>query len=207
MKVAVFLLGAGGSGKTTSRIAFCKGGPRETRLETSLFDKEGRPRKMYYTQYDNCSLAGNATTGTDANIGPAIIRDSFVECTKLNDIIMIDGVMSSKMWVEMINEYPEDMEVLLVHFNLSKDEVVKRLMNRRRNNGKIEDALPEKTLNNSLAFLQRAVSTMKHFEKSCTKQCHKIEIVDSDNTQDIVNKIQEGIENVLRVRQLPVSKH
>jgi uncharacterized protein YnzC (UPF0291/DUF896 family) len=204
MKIAVFLLGAGGSGKTTSRISFCGANPV---CERVIVPGEKENARFFYTLYDSSSVAGNISSGTDANTSPDLIRRSFYECLKHRDVVVVDGVMGSPRFVEMVNDYQDDdMHVILVHFNLSQDAVIGRLMKRRSNNGIAEQELPEKTLKNSIAFSKRAVSTLEHFRTKCSKKMTKIEVVDSDTTDDIVRKIKQEVESA-GLRKLSRSSH
>lgn len=195
MKIAIFLLGAGGTGKTTARKAFCSGqGVQHKVVRPTIGEKH---ESYFYSLYDNCALAGNLTSGTDANTGPHLIRDSFNDCLDISKIAIIDGVMGSPKFVEMVNDRNEELHVVIVHFNLSEEEVVRRLMNRRRSNGIAEESLPEKTLNNSRAFRQRAVNTVRHFETKCTKPFSKIEITDTDSVESVVSKINGEVSRCL----------
>lgn len=183
-KILVLLLGAGSSGKTTTRQSIC-GVPEETILIKRENDK------IHGTLYKDYAVAGNHNSGSDANTGPGLIIESTFECFKYRDIVFFDGVMGTPRLLEI----PEKLScsVLLVHFNLSHAEVYRRLLNRRRIKGKVEDTLPEKTLHNSISFIKRAENTMKHFETKCITKMHKIEILDGDSTVDAVEKIKQGL--------------
>lgn len=191
MKLAIFLLGAGGTGKTTTRKSLCKGEPEAYRIGTE--NTGNNNDRYFYTIYSNCALAGNPNSGSDANTGPAFIRSAFNDSLERSDIVIVDGVMASPRWVEMVNDHQEPLKVLLVHFNLSETEIIRRLMGRRKANGKVEEALPEKTLKNALSFKQRAINAVKAFEKDCVSPVTKIEITDSETTEQIVSKIEKEV--------------
>lgn len=184
-KCLVLLLGAGSSGKTTTRQKIC-GEPVEKIIQVE------ENNKIFCTLYENFAVAGNHNSGSDANTGPTLIVKSAIECFKHRDIVFFDGVMGTPALLEIPKQV--DCSVLLVHYNLSQSEVITRLLNRRKKNGKIEDCLPEKTLKNSIAFRQRAISTLKHFENKCASKLMKIEILDGDSVEDATSKILKGIQ-------------
>lgn len=190
-KCFVVLLGAGSAGKTTARQAFC-GTPE--RIDKYFFNE----RPCFTTYYANSAVAGNHNSGSDANASPALIVDSAVRAFETRDVVVFDGVMGSPRLLEI----PErvNCEVLLVKFDISQQEIERRLMKRRKDNGVVESELPEKTRKNSIMFSRRADNTLKHFVDKCKRNMTLVRIVDTDTTEDIVEKIQKGVDSCLSTR-------
>lgn len=199
MKVAVFLLGAGGTGKTTTRIAYGQGEPVQHKINISVETKKGQKDdgKLFYSLYDNCAVAGNLSTGTDANTSPEIIRNSFLHCLEYKDVVFIDGVMSSSKWVDMVNDYPGEMKVITVHYDFDTSEVYQRLLTRRASNGKVESELPEKTRKNSDSFIKRAANAVRSFDTQCNKPVVKLKVSANETTEQIVAKIKKAVAECL----------
>jgi hypothetical protein len=188
-KCFVVFLGAGSSGKTTARKAIC-GEP--VRIDR----KKVGDLTQFMTVYENYAVAGNHNSGSDANAAPHLIVNSAKEAFQERDIVFFDGVMGSPRLLEV----PEavDCSVLLVHFNLSQEEVYKRLLGRRRNSGKfVESELPEKTFKNAIEFIRRATNTLAHFEQKCKRPTLKVEINDNHDQSQVVEIIKSGIEQCL----------
>jgi len=194
MKKAVFLLGAGATGKTTARLALCSGTPQQNRVQVMLETPKGPVKKpFFYTLYDNAALAGNIGTGTDGNTAPRLIRMSFFKCLELNDLVVIDGVMGSPRLIEMVNDYEEEIKVLCVHFDISPTETLRRLSERRARNGIVETELPKKTLDNSNDFIRRAKHTVAHFQTKCTKPVFYETIQDNHTPEQIAEIINNAL--------------
>lgn len=183
------MIGGGGSGKSTLRRNFGGEVLEEVRYRT----EEGK--RFYVTYFSNSALAGNKGTGTDGNSAPDLIKKSAREAFKHRDIVMFDGVMGSPRTPEIPNEMDECV-VILVIFNITHEEGVKRLMARRRSRGVIEDKLPDKTFYNSKVFYRRAELTYKHFQEKCQKEMIEINIYNEDDAQTVLEKVKKEVENV-----------
>lgn len=187
-KCFVVLLGGGSSGKTTARKNVC-GEPVEMIREIH------NEKPCFVTFYEKYAVAGNHNGGSDANASPELIVESAMKAFSKRDIVFFDGVMGSPRLLDIPNAV--DCRVLLVHFDLSQEEVIKRLTLRRKNRGKIEESLPEATLKNSFYFLRRARNTLRQFEERCSKPMFKVTVNDNHTPEEVAQIIKDGIDSCL----------
>lgn len=201
-KLLVFLLGAGATGKTTTRKLLVKHwmhyGISGQRGCTATYTRKRNPNKgaivtepYVLTTYGDGDvpnrqivLVGNDSAGTDSIVAPEIIMDGITKALKQSNVVVVDGVMSSPRWVDVTNsnyqEYKDRgiaVETLLVHFDFVLDEVLKRLLQRRAGRGKVEDTLPPKTVENARQFIGKTNRAVNHFKNGCKAPMHWERIV------------------------------
>lgn len=204
-KVAIFLMGAGATGKTTTRNTFCQGNGEEI-SKMGKFIKKRMPnrgatieKKYSIVKYDNCVLVGNKNSGTDSITTPSLVRTAFFDGMEISDTVIIDGVMSTARWVEMVNEYRHkaDTRVVIVHYDFTVEKIRERLFNRRKNAGIVEEKLPELTFNNVQVFTDRAKMCVGYFLDLCRAPVTLVKVDFEDTPEQVVNKLQEGIKKCL----------
>lgn len=131
-KRLIVLAGGSGAGKTTTTNAFARGAYVEHKVLRNVPTQKGvRPMDVHWTVYENCAVAGNRNGTSDSNIGPGAMRESLYECLAVRDIVILDGYVSSPQWPVFCNEWEEahpecELEILLVHFDLSVEELMRR---------------------------------------------------------------------------------
>jgi hypothetical protein len=204
-KVAIFLMGAGATGKTTTRNTFCQGDGKEI-SKMGKFIKKRMPnrgatieQKYSIVQYDNCVLVGNKNSGTDSITTPSLVRTGFFDALELSDTVIIDGVMSTSRWVEMVNEYrhKEDIKVVVVHYDFAVEKIRERLSLRRKNAGIVEERLPDLTFNNVQVFTDRAKMCVGYFLDLCRAPVTLVKVDFEDSPEQVVQKLQQGIKECL----------
>ncbi len=186
-KIALFLLGAGATGKTTTRKLLTN-----RPIITTVCNRKGdyvrkrNPGKgsvvvedyqivRYFLRDDNhVGLVGNRASGTDSIVAPELIMQAFYSVLEETQIVIVDGVMSSPRWVDMVNIAHEKYKKqgiqvipLLVHFDFTLDQVLERLKARRAKKGKVEDRLPDKTIVNADQFIKKTLRAINHFKRDC----------------------------------------
>lgn len=200
--VTIVLNGPGGCGKTTTSQAFALGEPQEFK-ELRMVQLKNRKdeRKIYWTVYDNCALAGNHASGTDANVGPDVIRQAYEECLKTRRIAIVDGYQSSPRWVEMINkwqdEHPEHKMIsLVVYYNVGLEELNRRVAKRLEIDvGELSDARIKRSKGN----LRRPIVLMKHFETIGETELWVLDVEEEDSPEDIVDMLDASLQGIFEV--------
>lgn len=204
-KVAIFLMGAGATGKTTTRNTFCQGAGEEI-SKMGKFIKKRMPnrgatveKKYSIVKYDNCVLIGNKNSGTDSITTPSLVRTAFFDAMAISDTVIVDGVMSTARWVEMVNEYRHktDVRVVVVHYDFTVEKIRERLSIRRKNAGIVEERLPELTFNNVQVFTDRAKMCVGYFLDLCRAPVTLVKVDFEDTPEQVVAKLQEGIKECL----------
>lgn len=204
-KVAIFLMGAGATGKTTTRNTFCEGEGQEI-SQIGKFVKKRMPnkgavieRKYSIVKYDNCVLIGNKNSGTDSITTPSLVRQAFFDALELSDTVIVDGVMSTARWVQMVNEsrFKQDIRVVVVHYDFTVEKIRERLSYRRKNAGIVEERLPELTFNNVQVFMDRAKMCVGYFLDLCHVPVTLVKVDFEDTPKQVVEKLQQGIKECL----------
>lgn len=201
--LTIVMAGPGGCGKTTTSQTFALGEPREYKeLRTVQLQNRKDERDVHWTVYDNCALAGNHASGTDANVGPDVVRQSYEECLMVRRIAIVDGYMSTPRWVEMINDWDaahpnDDMIVLVVYFHIGLEELIRRLAERL--DVPVDDEFIAKKTDRCLANLKRPVTLMKHFENMGTTELWVLDVNEDDDPDTIVDMIDEYVYELLGV--------
>lgn len=209
MKTALFLLGPGSAGKSSIRKHMCGDQPTQTTVTTEFLDRFGNmsPGKYHVTVYpNNYVLCGSKGNGTDANVSPDLIKQSFASCLKHDrEVIIFDGCMASPKWPLFCNDLEVD-HVLVVHLNYTIDTVLERLAHRRtynqRKGTEKEFMIHDSTRRDCLSFIQRAINCVNAFKNTCTKPMTFTEFSDPKQT---VAEISQKIEEVLN--GLSISTH
>lgn len=130
-KILIIMLGGGASGKTTTTNAFGVGQPIELREVVEVPTRKGLVEKrVVWTLYDNCGVAGNIHSTTDANNGPGAVLRAAGQCLAARDIIIIDGRIIVPSWVLNFNNH-DNMHVIFLHFDLTAEQLLVRLQQRR----------------------------------------------------------------------------
>ena len=149
------LIGPHASGKSTLSRALV--GPQAVEHAFRL-DNE----RVTYTLGEDIALAGNLKNGSDA-IRTMEAQDAVIErCWRERNTVIVDPVRCSMKFIDEVLRYTKPLTALFVYIDISLEENVKRLMQRRRDNGEIEEALPAKTYENLLAVRDRAERVWQH---------------------------------------------
>jgi hypothetical protein len=128
-----------------------------------------KPEKVKYTLSGNgIALAGNLKNGSDSIKSMDALAQVIELCWKERDTVIVDPVLCSKKFVDWLRNRPEPLAALFIYLDISLEENIRRLLARRRanalKNGELpaEEALPEKTYENMLAFRDRAKGVWEH---------------------------------------------
>jgi adenylate kinase family enzyme len=163
MKVLIIILGSGASGKSTLTRQLCGVGGVEYIKTFQCLDQhlgEQRIEKAKYTLFPNGSaIAGNIKNSSDAiqNMEARAKIINWLLDQKEVQFVITDPVRSSKKWdVDWIQSNPREIAAVYVYLDLSLEENLRRLVQRREANGKT--TLGEKTYQNMLAFRERAAN-------------------------------------------------
>lgn len=204
-KVAIVMAAGGAAGKSTATKAFAIGDPQEFKdkriVWTSKGDAEGT---VNWTLYDNCAVAGNHHSGTDANTGPGRVIEAFNECLEYRDIAIVDGMISTPRWVLMCNrwqdEHPDDeLFVLCLHFNLEAEELLNRLAGRR---GVDKETIRERMEPRCVALVRRAQVLVNHFHDKCECEWKLLEIDKFYAPDDIVELLDDEVCKILECEEM-----
>lgn len=164
MKTILVILGAGATGKSTLTRAIC--GPLGVETQ-DVIDGE----KLKYATFADtrCAIAGNIKNGSDS-VSSMEVRSKLIEkllATDGVDTVVCDGVRCSRKWdVDWMLSCRLAERVVWAYFDLSREENVRRLRERRVANGK-GDEISEKTLDNVDSFRRRA-SGVWEYASRCT---------------------------------------
>lgn len=209
-KVALFLLGAGATGKTTTRKLLTSSVKyEEVEFETikGSYVRKRNPLKGSIVQEDidiciyptiKTGLVGSYASGTDSICAPELIMRSFAYLLDHCEIVLVDGVMSSPRWVDMVNQahldFPQKngqpgITPLLVHFDFTLDQICERLKYRRSNRGKVEDRLPPNTIENARQFIGKTNRCIKYFKRDCQAEIEWLTIPYGLTPFIVVNRI------------------
>jgi hypothetical protein len=185
MKNLIHILGPGASGKSTlSRNILGDLSVVEVSTTVQALDQHlgmTKPEKVKYTLSGNgIALAGNLKNGSDSIKSMDALSQVIELCWKERDTVIVDPVRCSKKFVDWMRNRPEPLAALFIYLDISLEENIRRLLARRRANvlkkGDVptEEALPEKTYENMLAFRDRAKGVWEHacstydrFPKQC----------------------------------------
>lgn len=196
-KLVIFLAAASGSGKSTTSKAFAVGEPEQHQKMMSVDTRIGKQdKKISWTLYDNYALAGTHNAGSDANNGPGAIRESFYICMNLRDIVVVDGMMSSPQWAEMVRDWNLEnkdykLGILIVHFDIDSEEVLRRLAGRR---GVSKESIREKMMPKCIANVKRPIHLMGHIDNICDNiPTTTLKIYKDDDTAKIVELMDEQV--------------
>lgn len=206
MKLFIVLAAPGGSGKTTTSKMLV--GSQETCQEFTevreyVLQKAGRTaRKCSWTLgAGDIGIAGSWKSGTDSNVGPAIVKDAMYEVIKHKNICIIDGYMSTPQWVVAINEWQsehphEECHTLFVQYHISLEENVRRIAQRR--DIPVEQVLNNKSKMDTLRGNQRRPLVVKqHFENSSNVPVTYINVTEDMNPQQVTKHIQTFIDAIV----------
>lgn len=190
-KLVIVQAGCFSSGKTTTTKAFAIGEPEEHRIEVDLPGQKGiKTRKVHWTRYDNCAVAGNHHSGTDSNNGPEVVRYALNECLKISDIAIIDGAIVSPRWPDFISEWAEQhqdyqVQVVLVYWDLSIEVQRQRLARRR---GESQEELDWNRFEANYISKRRTVEKLveEHFPERCKVPYELLTIKDYHSTANVV---------------------
>jgi len=177
VKTLIHILGPGASGKSTlSRAILQYGNPVPYVAEVSdvvpCTNKGviGTEKISYVWSSNGIALAGNSKSGTDSINAIDALPNVLELCWAKVPAVIVDPVRCSKKFVDWMKTYPEPLTALFVYLDLSLEENVRRLINRRFENNMRrskglaipETSLPEKTYSNMLAFRERAQGVFTH---------------------------------------------
>lgn len=150
MKTILVILGPGASGKSTLTRVLCGAAAKEY-VHPVLREK--------YAVGNGFAVPGTLKNGSDSISVMATRAALVLQLLARPDVgyVILDGVRSSYRWdVAWVRTQP--VAALYVYFDISLEENQRRLLARRRANGKQEATLPPKTYQNMLAFRARAKS-------------------------------------------------
>lgn len=190
------MAGGGAAGKTTTTRKFALGEPLEIKEERMCELRNGPDiRNVIWTIYDNCAVAGNHKSGTDANTGPGLVKIAFYEALKAHEIAIVDGMVSSPRWATMCNEWQEEnpdfhLEVILLYFKLDPETLMDRLASRR---GEDKETFRERMWPKCVQLTRRAELLFEHFQNLCEVPVRYMYVKDDDTTDDIVALLDDGV--------------
>lgn len=197
-KLCIFLLGAGASGKSTTTKAFANGNPVQYQEMIDANTMKGiRPMKTTWTVYNNCALAGNHNSGSDANNGPGVIRSAWLKCMDASNIVIVDGMMISPQWAQMVQNWAGDhknvqLGILLVHFDLTAEQVLERLSSRR---GVDKESIRSKMMEKCIRNVARPIDGFRYFDDHCSSiPTTTLKIYVEDSTAEIVKLMQNEVD-------------
>lgn len=173
MKTLIHIIGPGASGKSTlSRDLLEDRSVVEVSATVHALDQHSgvtKAEKVKYTLSRNgIALAGNLKNGSDSIKSMDALAQVIELCWKERDAVIVDPVRCSKKFVDWMRNRPEPLAALFIYLDISLEQNIHRLLARRRANvlkkGEIptEEALPEKTYENMLAFRDRAKGVWEH---------------------------------------------
>lgn len=190
----MFLM-AGGSaaGKSTTSKAFAVGEPEEFHEKLAVPTRKGIEEKwVHWTLYDNCALAGNHKSGTDANTGPGATKAAFLRCIELSDIIIVDGKINSPQWVEMVNDMASmyEVEMCVLYFDLEAETLLQRLAIRR---GVEKESIRDSMYQKCQEATGRADLLVRNVQKLAYVPYSVIMIKDRTSTEEIVDMMDNSV--------------
>lgn len=163
MKALIVILGAGASGKSTLTRALCGADGHEDMV---FYNINGKAEKAKFATFPNGSaIAGNIKNGSDAISSMEARAELIKGLLNAQEVqfVITDGVRSSKKW-DVDFAQTLNCAVVYVYLDITLEENLKRLVQRRTAAGKTE--MTPKTYDNMLAFRDRAYSVWKAAEES-----------------------------------------
>ncbi|MCU1311999.1 MAG: hypothetical protein JWO20_3124 [Candidatus Angelobacter sp.] len=164
MKVVIIVLGSHASGKSTLS--------RELLVQAneSYVVVSGENIKVSFGA-GGISLAGNLKNGSDSIRRIVLLKQTVKLLIWQSDAVLVDGFRSSYKFTKFIQELPlTDLAAVFVHLHISLQENIRRLAERRRKNGIVEDTLPLKTVANLLRSRQRAWAVFDQARRTYKRQ-------------------------------------
>lgn len=161
--------------------------------------------KITCTLFGNGSaIIGNLKTGEDfSREHAALIRAlAQTELMKLKSVKVIvrNGVMVSKTWnVDWLGSLKFKFAALFVYLDISLEENERRLLQRRRANGIVEDKLPVKTHQNMLSFRGRAKGVFMAAQQFYAKEPVDFLIIpETDSPERAAKKVWAAIRRLTK---------
>lgn len=170
-KVLIMILGAGATGKTTLSRTLTGRDAKEHRVELTVTEKGVRKKvNAPFVLGSGIAIAGNLKNTSDAIGAVDALLQTIDHCWALHDVVIMDGSRCTNRLVRWVEEHPLKPAALFVYIELSLNNNLVRLRNRRAANGKIEARLPTKTLLNVLNFRERALGVWNYAQDHYKRQ-------------------------------------
>jgi adenylate kinase family enzyme len=173
MKIVIWIIGSNSSGKTTqSRLLHGSLG-----VSDQIISNDGDAYISYYGETISHvgKVGDNQCTGTDTLQTKAAIRASYLLALEHSNVVILDGIMATGQWYEMIREADVKLLTVLLHFN-SDQANFNRVIQRRRNKGRDVDDLDDKTKEN----LRNKIGTFKRLFDKVTDRSDRSIMIDAD---------------------------
>lgn len=197
-KLAIWIIGGSGVGKTTLAIEIHKiiSEITDSKLKSKVVGWGEKEKQFLFTHMTKYSahvgsLGGTACSGTDTLSTKDRISKSFQEAIHHYPIVVLDGIMATATWFDWLKAEP-NVKLFLIHIEISPEENFKRLRNRRaiKQNIKAENVvLQPKTLDNLRGKLKGFANL---YRKIAPKSDYHIQIrsdvLSRERTVEIVQK-------------------
>jgi hypothetical protein len=165
---------------------------------------EQNPKRGVYAPYDvrwtlfgnGTAVCGNPKTGADSNGNIDAINSAIDRCLKDRDLVIFDGVMSSKRLIDHLQDHPyPNLGVVWVHLDVSAETAVSRVMKRRQERGKME--MSEATRQGVLARRLRAKTIWEYAKQAYFRTPAKFVVINEGRTpEQIYQQLRTEVENL-----------
>lgn len=198
MKLAIWIIGGSGCGKTTLAMEIHKimAEMTDSKLKPEVIGWGHKEREFMFTRMSKYSanlgeFGHTACSGTDTLSTKDRISTSYLEAIKHVPIVIIEGIMSTMTWIHFIRQ-PLNTKVFLIHLEISPEENFKRVRRRRAEKQGISQenvVLAPKTLEN----LKRKLKTFKSQYRQMNSKVEyhlsiNCEVLDQARTVEIVKR-------------------
>ena len=158
------------------------------------------PYEVKWTLFKNgTAVCGNAGTGADSNGNIDAINFAIDRCLAERNVVIFDGVMSSKGLVDHLQNHPyPNLGVVWVHLDVSGETAIQRVMKRRQERGEME--ISEATKQGVLAFRLRAKAIWEYAKRAYFRTPAKFVVINEGKTREqIYQQLRTEVENLFSV--------
>jgi thymidylate kinase len=147
------------------------------------------------------AVCGNPGTGADSNGNIDAINFAIDMCLETRDLVIFDGVMSSKKLVDHLQTHPyPNLGVIWVHLDVSAETAIQRVLKRRQERGEME--MSEATRQGVLAFRLRAKAIWAYARQTYFRTPRKFVVIPEGKTPaQIYQRLSTDVHNLLAAEE------
>jgi hypothetical protein len=152
------------------------------------------PLNVTWTVFGNgTAICGVPKNGADAVTNLSGINFALNHCLEESDVVIFDGVMSTKHLVHHLDNHPSSFATLWVSLDLSADTIVSQLSKRRMENGSSEPS--DKTIRGVLRSHRSARVLWEYAKASYVRAPAKFVVIPEGRTpEQIYRELNEHVQ-------------
>jgi hypothetical protein len=160
------------------------------------------PLNVTWTVFGNgTAICGVPKNGADAVTNLSGINFALNHCLEESDVVIFDGVMSTKHLVHHLDNHPSSFATLWVSLDLSADTIVSQLSKRRMENGSSEPS--DKTIRGVLRSHRSARVLWEYAKASYGREPKKFVVIPEGRTpQQIYQELNEYVTRLMAAGEM-----